>query len=201
MPNWCENHLKLTGTQKDVSNFLSDFWDKKENCFSMQHMIKSNNYKEDFGTKWDISCDEDLEEYTEKMSISYDGSIYMAYETAWAPNENFIEKISSKYPNVVFTLEYYECGCRFVGTSTYDKGIKTSFKYLDREIASEIDYYSLVFELDFDDKDYILSECDLDQETIDFFNKQEIEEEKKEPPEIIDLTEDFLEFYLFPDPE
>ena len=64
---------------------------------------------DNWGSKWDIEG-ELLEE--ESTFLQY------RFESPWSPPANFIEKVAEDFPDLTFTLEYYEPGMGFAGRLT-----------------------------------------------------------------------------------
>lgn len=60
-----------------------------------------------WGTKWD------LDEETDFHRIP--GGLVYSFSTAWSPPTEWVEEISSKYPELQFRLEYGEMGNDFAG--------------------------------------------------------------------------------------
>ena len=67
-----------------------------------------------WGTKWDVA--EPSEQHREEDSYS------VSYETAWSPNLDFFRHISSEFPELTFTVKYYEGGVGFAGEFTILNG-------------------------------------------------------------------------------
>ena len=204
MPNWCDNTLNIAGKKEDISKFLLDFWSEEDNAFTMKklnYLMIGNDNVEKYGTKWDISCEDDYADVKSKLEEdNFDGSVYLSYETAWSPNTQFVKRVSLKYTDLAFTLEYYESGMCFVGSETYKKGDRVEYEYAELNDSSEIDYYSLVLKFDFEDIDY-LSECDLDENIISQLTKLDEELTAKRKIQIIDLTDFFSAQYIMPEPK
>lgn len=73
-----------------------------------------------WGTKWDINAKYDY----------VDGSGLLSFycDSAWAPPIAAFEHVSERYPELEFTLEYYEEGCCFIG-----KVVLMAGEYLSRD--------------------------------------------------------------------
>ena len=145
MPNWCDNELVVMGPLNDLVEFArnarrhqeeevriepSDTDEKiteklfnsldGENKFKEaltftafvpvpEDMIKDGWYDfcvKNWGTKWDAS--EPSMEMTQR-------SIRYRFFTAWGPPLPVIYKMSEMFPNLRFTLRYYEGGMGFQG--------------------------------------------------------------------------------------
>jgi len=74
-----------------------------------------------WGTKWN-ACEttfEALESYGENKE---DSMIQINFETAWAPPKPVIEAIGKEYPELSFSLRYFECGAAYNGVLIIEKG-------------------------------------------------------------------------------
>lgn len=70
-----------------------------------------------WGTKWDVEPDID---YSEGST-----SARFTFESAWAPPIQWLAVVSGKWPNLRFTLGYYESGMVFYGYAVYENGAPT----------------------------------------------------------------------------
>ena len=162
MPNWCYNHLEVSGDEIQLREFV----EKSENCpegseftFNGTHPMpedlnitkgtQTQDEKEQamlnkarYGyTDWyDWRCEEwgtkwdAVESYIDHNDIDY---FAVTFDTAWAPPVYWIKNIMKDFPDLQFTLEYEEPGMGFGGrlTAQYDK-IWDNFDW-DVESASE----------------------------------------------------------------
>jgi len=124
MPNWCFNHLHITGSKEDIAAFKlackkpgAD--DKDENAkFSFEGILptpqelldKEDNTGgqdwyhwrcENWGTKWDAS-DIDFDDGEDYINVNY--------STAWGPPIQWVETIAAKFPRLKFEGSYEESG-------------------------------------------------------------------------------------------
>lgn len=67
-----------------------------------------------WGTKWDINADYDYEVGDEVFTSRFD--------SAWSPPVAAFEHISTLFPSLSFTLEYFEEGCDFMGIVKLEDG-------------------------------------------------------------------------------
>lgn len=127
MPNWCQNHLTVTGATPEFSAWLAD-------GFSFQRMnpvsppasrydsaIASwrsiNIYSNAWGTKCDL---DDNEQRQIAHELLENGAAF--FDTAWSPPIQAIEELSKQFPEVAFHLHYCELGMFFAGTATLKAG-------------------------------------------------------------------------------
>jgi hypothetical protein len=131
MPNWCNNNITISGDEGTIrtltavlKNLKTDDDEQSNNVFKAliglpQHM-SDGDYKEKwydtniewFGTKWDISYEEDMFTFT-KNEISF------FCETAWSPPIPFLQNLCEMY-KVNANLFYSEGGVGFSGESTFN---------------------------------------------------------------------------------
>jgi hypothetical protein len=131
MPNWCNNHLTITGDNENLDRikfYLEDI-ESKDNTspgifmalVGRDKSIELNEYEHGgwydaninyWGCKWDVSYNE--------ANITYDDeSITMSFDSAWSPPINFIQHLGRLF-NVSCELYYEEPGCDFCGKSYFD---------------------------------------------------------------------------------
>lgn len=136
MPNYCTNTLILEGTHEELNKFYLEnkLIDKKNNDYSYLSFQKSvpqpenendwyNWHIENWGTKWDTcecECDQ-VESVYEELDSNFINLTYH-FDTAWGPPTNWLEKVSEKYKDIHFDLEYSEPGMDFWGKKEYSNG-------------------------------------------------------------------------------
>jgi hypothetical protein len=165
MPNWCYNHLTITGDKENLDRIkfhLEDI-ENKDNVspgifmalVGRDQSLELNEYEKGgwydsnvsyWGTKWDVSYNESGVEYS-------DDTITMSFQSAWSPPIPFIQHLGRLF-NVECELYYEEPGCDFCGKSYFnnqDGLVEDDYTYnegrfvFDKEnffesIDGEIDY-------------------------------------------------------------
>ena len=131
MPNWCYNHLTITGEKENLDRIkfrLEDIEKKDDSSpgvfmalVGRDHAIELNEYENGgwydaninyWGCKWDVSYDE--------SGVEYNGdSITMSFQSAWSPPINFMQHLGRLF-NVECELYYEEPGCDFCGKSYFN---------------------------------------------------------------------------------
>jgi len=131
MPNWCYNHLTITGDKKNLDRIkfhLEDI-EKKDNqspgvfmaLVGRDQSIELNEYEHGgwyqanidyWGCKWDVSYNESGVEYS-------DDSITMSFNSAYSPPVPFIQHLGRLF-NVQCELYYEEPSCDFCGKSYFN---------------------------------------------------------------------------------
>lgn len=156
MPNWCENHLRVSGTPKDLAIFI-DKAKVKGSAFAFEpflpmpkeldtgpcdskvkpDLIKLTGYSNWYdrncavlGTKWDIS--EAEMSFTSKTIVSYD------FNSAWAPPCQGLVAVSKQHPKLKFTLVYDEPGMDFAGTFVCKGGEVLSDEQTKSQLLKEM---------------------------------------------------------------
>jgi hypothetical protein len=152
MPNWCENEVWITGNADELQELFTeasktptDFDDSKEVKFLMNNLVPmpegyiddSRWYDwsiENWGTKWDLSqqYDDTRVYYTEGDS---EGGLN--YQTAWAPNRDFWQKVSERFPSLRIDLRYLEEGMCFMGQEIIQNG-ETIDEVYHNDISNEM---------------------------------------------------------------
>ena len=146
MPNWCSNRATINGPAPVIEEIRLKL--TQDDPELLNWMVPQPNFEGDqdwynwnvsnWGTKWDI-CDVYIDNNTEEDSIEF------SFSSAWAPPVEAFTTWAFNDGRVQFSLEYWEPGCGFVGTTAYDG------EYLDtddvdsnsnparyREIASDV---------------------------------------------------------------
>jgi len=121
MPNWCNNSLKITGDTKQLKSFAKkakgDGTDLSlDKLFPLPKKQEKNWYNwcvKNWGTKWDIEATLSVED---KYELGY------GFDSAWSPPVEAFEKISKKYPKLVFWLDYDEPSMGFKGMTRIQNG-------------------------------------------------------------------------------
>jgi len=140
MPNWCWNHLEITGEEKQLHEFVEKSTKDKEHEFSfngtcpmpktlritagthlsfmekIKRYINIKLYGHDNWYNWSIANWGTKWDACESY-ISHDDIDYFAvsFQTAWSPPVQWIDNIMKDFPDLSFTLEYEEPGMGFGG--------------------------------------------------------------------------------------
>lgn len=121
MPNWCSNSINISGDNEEIKKLLIKAKGEESN-FSLENLVpipeefKENWYNwriENWGTKWDLSMVE--------LDIN-DDSVSFNCETAWAPPNSALQKISGDFPNLSFEIFFEEPGMDFCGKCVFKGG-------------------------------------------------------------------------------
>lgn len=134
MPNWCYNHLEITGEKSAVADFKTATTNEDghlsfECLVPMPESLRKPDggdgwyawSVEHWGTKWDIDGREVGTEHT----VTDAGTSRLVYDfnTAWAPPTAWLERVAAKYPNLKFALWFDEPGADFSGLETFENGV------------------------------------------------------------------------------
>ena len=119
MPNWCENVLDIDGDKEEIARFVKENT-TKNGCLSFQKALPLPENEEDWfnwccdnwGTKWDISSEDDEDDYDAKMR---EDATSVGFYTAWSPPINWLQYVALMYPTLKFELRYGEPGNNFSG--------------------------------------------------------------------------------------
>ena len=138
MPNWCWNHLEVTGDEIQLREFVEKSTTNIESSdeFSFEGTLPRGDRKdwydwsvENWGTKWD-AC----ESHIHHNDINY---FSVSFDTAWSPPINWIDNIMQDFPDLCFTLEHEEPGMCFGGQLTAQYETIWEDAHWDVESASE----------------------------------------------------------------
>ena len=189
MPNWCQNQITLTGPKAIIEEIaatklsleaivpcpeeLKRFQkitpvprsEKKLRAglkakYGVETEFDWNVIK--WGTKWDINLNSlDLDLNSELCFL------YALFDSAWSPPVDAMRVLYDKYKDagLELDLEYFEPGCRFLGTATGKRG-KFEDEYREYQTADELDKHV-------QDLDHNLAEGE-----ITWLREQEAEEGK-----------------------
>jgi len=160
MPNWCWNHLEVSGDEKQLQEFVEKSTTNIETSdeFSFEGTLPRGDRKDwynwsldNWGTKWDACepniCHNDIDYFA------------VSFETAWSPPIDWINNIMQDFPDLCFTLEYDEEGMCFGGR------LSAQYKVIWDDLNWDIDQASDCCEAQvyyIDDKEYSL----LEKETL-----------------------------------
>ncbi len=150
MPNWCECELRVCGDAKRLKEFKL-FGQNRGNVLDTNKFVRyperyavsdkiASEFKGDFkdrpkdgfnnggygwcldnwGTKWGI-CDAELVE-------DYEGELNYEFSCAWSPCSPVVLAMSKLFPDLEFTLRYFEGGAGFNGIYSCEDGVVTDDK-------------------------------------------------------------------------
>ena len=120
MPNWCENSIVIESdeeTLKEIKEFVAG--DNSEfSFFSILPHEGEWDYNwcvNNWGTKWDAGT---------AHRVETPGSLTYYFNTAWAPPEPVIERLSELFPKATIRHAYDEPGMDFGGYTIYAGGVE-----------------------------------------------------------------------------
>ena len=139
MPNWCFNHLRVTGPAKDVARFQDQAagfgpWHTPEvgqgpdilNFHSLLPIpaeVLTSGY-DMAGYNWEIQhwgCK--LGACHAALADEWEGGVIYEFDTAWSPPLILVEQVSRVWPTLIFVLDYEEPGMGFKGLSRAEGGV------------------------------------------------------------------------------
>ena len=197
MPNWCYNHIEVTGEPKDIkkiSLIIETLKNEGGNDRLFQSLIglpkgtDMENYENQgwygtnvdwFGTKWDVGVEfvQDVEE----DRITFSG------ETAWSPPVQFCIQLAKQY-KVDVEMYYEEPGSDFTGKTWVDSnGNHTEEDYTYSEGKYRFDGFDEWYESEFlnHQSEYLVDELQDEnepnfvgtiKENFPFLKDKEVEE-------------------------
>ena len=146
MPNWCNNVLHIKGPSKDLKMFYKATKpDLDTSAFQFGTVIKMPEYLKEnsgwyawnmkhIGCKWDVI----------NSNILLRKRQYLAYEfdTPWGPPITGVLNLSKMFPDLTFSLSYYEPGMVFGGQVTAQDGIILKEKQKESKAGTSMYYYN-----------------------------------------------------------
>ena len=114
MSNWCHNHLRIRGNEKEIAEFkkqaegIDYYGDQSHFCFEKLSpfppglKITDEKWDDWTGLNWGTNKSSDCSE----LNIDNKDELGYFFFTAWSPSINLFLNISSKYPNLIFKLNY-----------------------------------------------------------------------------------------------
>ena len=136
MPNWCNNHITITGPNKLIDKI-------EKTGYSDWYSWAVDNW----GTKWEV-CEfygVDRQHLNDSLDES---TISLSFDSAWSPPIGAYENFLAENENCSLVARYYEGGCDFMGI--WDNGddrcyqpsnYKSDDKFFDSGDGKEIDDY------------------------------------------------------------
>ena len=185
MPNWCWNHLEVSGDEKQLHEFVEKSINAHEETeFSFEGTLPRGDRKDwyewsiaNWGTKWD-ACE---------PNINHNDEIYFAvtFESAWNPPIEWIKNIIKDFPDLHFVLEYDEPGMGYGGklVAQYDEIWEDANWDLDQASdCCEAEVFNI------DDEEFSLPKHSLERQTIHVGEGKPFKS-----------IEDVPEYFLYPD--
>ena len=125
MPNWCDNTIKITGTDDKIAKLWNTAFPShgtmSEDGGLLESMVPLGEWQYDtaveaWGTKWDIN-DEGLEFLDNEDGTA---TIHGWASSAWSPPIEAFKTYQDKNTDVTITCDYWEPGMDFIGS--YNNG-------------------------------------------------------------------------------
>jgi len=171
MPNWVSTTLSVKGSPTEVQRFIDGIKDSKilesyvpcptelhetvagyvgddkaeEHRKQQESNIAKYGHKDwydwaydNWGTKWG-DCDTDIGHPMQLANGSWE--VVMRYQTAWGPADTGFLKVSTLFPELLFTFDYDEEAGFFAGTEAYLNGASVfESMYEPCAYEGEVDY-------------------------------------------------------------
>ena len=105
-------------------------WEKEHPSESWHNRPKDGYNKggyrwciDNWGTKWNASHIDSYKPNPEDESYKEQGELIFKFDTAWNPPKPVIKKMAKEFPNLEFTLRYFEQGGAFNGLFRMRNGV------------------------------------------------------------------------------
>jgi hypothetical protein len=162
MPNWCYNQLIILGDEENLLQFYQqnkndekneeldflksvpqpeEITSSNNNLSSNEVLTTPNWYNwniSNLGTKWNVK---DADYIKNQNNITY------KFDTAWSPPIPWVEKVSVKYPEIIFQLDYIEEDCGFAGLIEFENGVINQHIDKDPETVFFNEYKNEIIEI------------------------------------------------------
>lgn len=143
MPNWCCNHLNVTGPKKALDAFKATLNSKDEKgevvSFSYAQTVPppANLFRGDLGDKERKECEAKgiptwYDWQSDNWGVKWDAcevtlnvkakSVDVRFDSPWGPPIAWLEKASKAHPKLKFVLAYCEGGMGFYGEAIAKAG-------------------------------------------------------------------------------
>lgn len=167
MPNFCQNKLTVINPSPEFKEFISGGLDFQKIVPCPHNPFEDLNWCVDnWGTKWNVDKDQDL---------NFDNEDTICFDTAWSPPIPVIAALAAKFPDLKFTLRYFEGGNFIGGIVEWSNGEVT----LDEELEDHDleDFAEEFFAHEFVDPDHD------DSDLLDYLEDEEDDEMEDEEDE------------------
>lgn len=140
MPNWCDNHLRVTGDNAELKRFVKaitsdddsiqilknllpfpselegkDITDKDGNAIARAFTDGGYSWCLDvWGTKW-ADCETEI-------LVEEDDNLVIRYQTAWSPALEGLKRVSVLFPTLQFQSDWVEEGNQSLGAALHENG-------------------------------------------------------------------------------
>lgn len=121
MTNWCSNTLRVLGPEQAVTRFREraiGFYPGKNSPLDAQPSVLSfhslipippERMESRLRLKWEMEnwgCETGA--YEARLAEDWDDGLIYEFDTAWSPPIEFLERVSTQWPDLIFVLEYEE---------------------------------------------------------------------------------------------
>ena len=113
MPNWCANHIEITGPEEKIQKIYMDSQNGLLETLAPLGEWEYNDALNGWGTKWEV----DSTGLAVDLSMN-DGTATLSgyFESAWSPPVQALETFELKNPDCEVKLHYYEPSMDFCGS-------------------------------------------------------------------------------------
>ena len=172
MPNWCANHIEITGPEDKINKLYMDAQDGFLETLAPLGKWDYNDAVAQWGTKWEV----DIDNLAVDVSMAkHNGTATLSgyFESAWSPPMEALHTYLDKNPDCEGELYYYEPAMDFCGNMNNNITI------------SDVDK-------DFFANDPVGQELDGHFAVIDYLEEYEEEEQEEAlatPPDVLEPPE------------
>jgi len=126
MPNYVYNTLTVSGTNDAITKFYND--NKKDD----RELSFNNALPESGQTDWynwrinNWGCKWDANKVDFTMTDKEPCKGLYTFTTPWSPPMKWLEKVSTKYPDLIFYIRFEDEGFMFFGMEKFHNGVNVS---------------------------------------------------------------------------
>lgn len=114
MPNWCANHIEITGPEDKINKLYMDAQDGFLETLAPLGKWDYNDAVAQWGTKWEV----DIDNLAVDVSMAkHNGTATLSgyFESAWSPPMEALQTYLDKNPDCEGELYYFEPAMDFCG--------------------------------------------------------------------------------------
>ena len=172
MPNWCANHIEITGPEDKINKLYMDAQDGFLETLAPLGDWEYHNAVSTWGTKWEVDID-GLSVDLSMAETNGTATLGGYFESAWSPPLEALQKYLNNNPDCEGDLFYYEPSMDFCGNMNNNITISDVNKdfFANDPVGQELDGHFAII-------DY-----------LEEYEEEEQEEALKTPPDVLEPPE------------
>jgi len=153
MPNWCANHIEITGPEDKINKLYMDAQDGFLESLAPLGKWDYNDAISQWGTKWEV----DINNLAVSLNQSSGTATLAGYfDSAWSPPTTALETFLENNPECEAELYYYEPAMDFCGNMNNNITISDVDKdfFSDDPVGQELDLHFDIIDMLEQDEEY-----------------------------------------------